>query len=168
MFFISYWTRTGPCGTRSGAERYSYGHIRELTQSEFAKIPHGRRMWPYGPLVVPHGLFMGCLWYLHPYGAYKLIMHALKLYGPCTGRQNSYGATRVSYEPREWTYDFLFKTAQEQHVRGPVWCDLGITQNKWNIQMQSPWKKVKRSVYISYTIGPCIFAFWKMKRENDR
>ena len=109
MFFISYGTRTGPCGTRSGAARYPYGHVKELTQPEFAKIPPGRRMWAYGPLVVPHGLFMGCLWSLNPYGAHNLIMHTLKLYGPCTGRQNSYGATRVSYGPREWTYDFCSK-----------------------------------------------------------
>ena len=33
-------------------------------------------------------------------------MHALKLYGPRTGRQNSYGAARSPCGPREWTYDF--------------------------------------------------------------
>ena len=34
-------------------------------------------------------------------------MHALKLYGPQTGRQNSYGAARGPYGPREYgTYDF--------------------------------------------------------------
>ena len=31
---------------------------------------------------------------LNPYGARKLIMHALKLYGTRTGRENSYGAAR--------------------------------------------------------------------------
>ena len=45
-------------------------------------------MWPYGALTDPlqsqHGLFTGCLWSLNPYGARKLIMHVLKLYGPRT------------------------------------------------------------------------------------
>ena len=36
-------------------------------------------------------------------------MHALKLYGPRTGRQNSYGAARGPCGPREWTYDFCSK-----------------------------------------------------------
>ena len=79
----------GPCGTRKGAIRHSYGHVRELTQPEFAKIPHGRRKWPYGArtrrLWSPHGLCTGCLRSLNPYGARKLKIHALKLYGPRTG-----------------------------------------------------------------------------------
>ena len=88
----------GPCGTRKGAVRRPYGHARELTQPELAKIPHRRRILPCGartgPVRFPYGLFTGCLKYLNPYGACKLIMHALKLYGPRTGRQNSYGAAR--------------------------------------------------------------------------
>ena len=51
--------------------------------------------------VLSHGLFTGCL--------RKLIMHALKYYGPRTGRQNSYDAARGPYEPREWTCDFCSK-----------------------------------------------------------
>ena len=102
-----------PYGTRKGAVRQSCGHARELTQPELAKLPHGRRIWPYGtrtgPLRAPQGLFMGCLQYLNPYGARKLIMHALKLYGPRTGRQNSYGAARGPCGPHEWTYDFCSK-----------------------------------------------------------
>ena len=51
----------GPCGTRKGAVRRPYGHVRELTQAELAKIPHGHRIWPYRPLMVParavHRLF---------------------------------------------------------------------------------------------------------------
>ena len=35
-----------PFGTRKGAVRHPYGHVRELTQPEVAKIPHGRRIWP--------------------------------------------------------------------------------------------------------------------------
>ena len=103
----------GPCGTRKGAVRQSCGHARELTQPELAKLPHGRRIWPYGPrtgpLRAPQGLFTGCLQYLNPYRARKLIIHALKLYGPRTGRQNSYGAARGPCGPRAWTYDFCSK-----------------------------------------------------------
>ena len=33
MFFISYGTLRGPCVTRKGAVRRSYGHVRELAQS---------------------------------------------------------------------------------------------------------------------------------------
>ena len=51
----------GPCVTRKGAVRRPYGLARELAQPELAKIPHGRLIWPYGPLTVParavHGLF---------------------------------------------------------------------------------------------------------------
>ena len=57
----------------------------------------------------PHGLFTGSLVFQNPYGTRKLILHALKLYGPRTGRQNSYGAARGSCGPREWTYDFCSK-----------------------------------------------------------
>ena len=113
MFFISYGTRTGPCRTLKGAVRQPYGHVRELTQPEMAKLPHGRRIWPYevrtGPLLAPKGLSTGCLQYINPYAARKLIMHALKLYGSRTGRQNSYGAARGPCGPREWTYNFCSK-----------------------------------------------------------
>ena len=70
-----------------------------------------------GPFRSPHGLFTGCLWPLNPYGSRKLIMHALKLYGPRTERQNSYGAARGLCGPREWTYSFCSNspgTAREQ------------------------------------------------------
>ena len=103
----------GPCGTRKGVVRQPYGHVRELTQPELAKLPHGRRIWPYGarmgPLWAPYGLLTGCLQYLNPYGARKLIMHVLKLYGPRTGRQKSYGTARGPCGPHEWTYDFCSK-----------------------------------------------------------
>ena len=93
----------GPRVTRKGAVRRPYGHVRELTQPQLAKIPHGRHIWPYGartgPLRPPHGLFTGYLHDQNPYGARKLIMHALKLYGPRTGRQNSYGAVQGPYGP---------------------------------------------------------------------
>ena len=54
-------------------------------------------------------------------------MHALKLYGPRAGRQNSYGAARAPWVDAR----FLFKTAREQPVRGPgVWCDWGINNDQ--------------------------------------
>ena len=124
----------GPCGTRKGAVRRPYGHARELTQPELAKIPHGRRILPYGaergrtgPVRGPHGLFTGCLKSLNPYGARKLIMHALKLYGPRTGRQNSYGAARGPCGPREWTYDFCSK----QPVNSPGTARTGPGSVMW-------------------------------------
>ena len=56
------------------------------------KIPHGRRIWPTGARTGSarslHGLFTGCLRSQNPYAARKLIMHALKLYGPLD--RNSY------------------------------------------------------------------------------
>ena len=76
----------GPCGTLM---RHPYQLVRELTQPELAKIPHSRRIWPCGArtghLRSPHRLFTGCLGYVNPYGARKLIMHALRLYGTHTG-----------------------------------------------------------------------------------
>ena len=103
----------GPCGTRKGVVRQPYGHVRELTQPELAKLPHVRRIWPYGVRTVPlraqQGLYTGCLQSLNPYGARKLIMLALKLYGSRTRRQNSYGAARGPCGPREGTYDFCSK-----------------------------------------------------------
>ena len=133
MFFISYgirtgpvrdpqWCRTAPLWARKGIDttitcknpaRASYVALRGR---------HGPRT---GPARAPHGLFTGCLSSLNPYGARKLIMHALKLYGPRTGGQNSYGAARAPWvDVRFW-----FKTAREQPVRGPgVWCASGISQ----------------------------------------
>ena len=104
---------TGPRGTHKGAVRHPYEQVRELTKPELAKIRHGRRIWPYGtrmdPLRYPHGLFTGWLLYQNPYGTRNFIMHALKLYGPRTGRRNSYGAVRGPCGPREWTLDFCLK-----------------------------------------------------------
>ena len=113
----------GPCVTRNGAVRRPSGHVRELTQPELANIPHGRRIWPYGarkdPWLSPHRLFTCCVPSINPYGARKLIMHALKLYGPHKGRQNSCAATRgPCLDVR-----FLFKTAREQPVRARK-CDM--------------------------------------------
>ena len=64
---------------------------------------------PYGPHTIPARVFTSCLQYLSSYGARKLIVHTLKLYGPRTERQNPYGAARGPCGPREWTYDFCSK-----------------------------------------------------------
>ena len=116
MFFISYGTRR-ECETRKGAVRHLYGHLRELTQPEFAKIPHGCRMWPHGartgPLRSPHGPFTDCLRSLNPNRTRKLIMHASKLCGLVQG--GNIPTARTDQKGRE------------QPVRGPgVWSDWGI------------------------------------------
>ena len=64
---------------------------------------------PYGPLTVAAWAVHGLFTISKPVGARKVMMHALKLYGPRTGRQNSYGAARGPCGPREWTYDFCSK-----------------------------------------------------------
>ena len=81
-----------------------------------------------GPFWSPHGLFTSCLGSQNLYGAWKLIMHTLKLYRPHTGRQNSYGAALGPCGPREWMYNFCSK----QPVNSPyvAWeCDVTGTLN---------------------------------------
>ena len=97
MFFISY-------GIRTGSVRDHY------LQKSRTGVVCGRT----GPVRAPHGLFTGCS-SLNPYGARKLIMHALKLYGPRTGGQNSYDAARDPWVDVR----FLFKTAREQPGNNP-------------------------------------------------
>ena len=94
--------RTAPLRTRKGIDTTRIG--KNPARASYFAV-RGRT----GPVRGPHGLFTGCLKSLNPYGARKLIMHALKLYGPRTGRQNSYGAARGPCGPREWTYDFCSK-----------------------------------------------------------
>ena len=108
-----------PCDVRTGIVRAPYGNLQCFSYPTGpVRDPQGCRT---APLRARKGIDTaiigknsarasylavrgpGCLWYLNPYGARKLIMHALKLYGPRTERQNSYGAARG---PREWTYDF--------------------------------------------------------------
>ena len=140
MIFISYGTHTVPMQDLQGCRTQPYRHGRESTQEDFAKVPHRRCIWPYrgrkSPSRSPHGLFTGWLRSLKLYGACKLIMHALKLYGSRTERQNSSSTTRGPYRPcvALWVdVRLLFKirqlTAWEQPVQGPgVWCDWGITK----------------------------------------
>ena len=52
IFFISYGTRT--------VTVHTHGHVRELTQREFAKILHERRMWLYEAVRAPYGPCTGC------------------------------------------------------------------------------------------------------------
>ena len=52
---------------------------------------------------------------VNPYGVRKPRMHALKLYGPHKGIQNSYGAVQTPCEDGR----FLFKTALEQPGNTP-------------------------------------------------
>ena len=104
IFFIS----TGPVRDPQGCLAANLG-ARELTRPEFAKIPHRRRMWPYGARTAPYDPRTGWSRLLSPYGTRKLIIDALKIYGPRTGRQNSHGAALGPFGPREWTCDFCSK-----------------------------------------------------------
>ena len=142
-----------PCDARTDIVRAPNGNLQCFSYptgpvSELAKIPHGRRIWPYGartgPLRSPHGRFAECLWSLNPYGARKLIMHAWKLYGPCTGRQNLYGAARGPCRPREWTCDFF------QNSPGTACMGLGsVMWLRHHIQPRAPY-----NFYHPYDFSP--------------
>ena len=104
--FLSYGARAGPSRVPYGSLTDTYGNSHKQNwQNARTGVVFGRT----APARAPHGLFPGCSRTQNPYGARKLIMHALKLYGPRTGRQNSYGAARGPYGPREWTYDLCWK-----------------------------------------------------------
>ena len=73
-----------------GPTRHPYGQARVLTQPEFD---------PYGPRT-------GCLWSLNLYGAHKLIMHALKNYGPVRHsglQQSARPHIQVSVGDEKWS-----------------------------------------------------------------
>ena len=125
----------GPCGTLKGAARRPYGHAGTWHNQNWQKSRTGVVFCRTGPVRFPHGLFTGCLKSLNPYGARKLIMHALKLYGPRTGRQNSYGAARGPCGPREWTYDFCSK----QPVNSPGTACTGPWSVMWLRHYKGPW-----------------------------
>ena len=103
IFFISYGTRTGPVRDPQEFRTAAFRKRKGIDTNRIGKIPHGRRIWPYGartgPLRAPQGLFTGCLQYLNPYGACKLIVHALKLYGPRTHWGQPREATVVKMAP---------------------------------------------------------------------
>ena len=126
MFFISYGTRKGPVRDPQGCRTAALG-TRKGIDTRIGKTP-ARASYlavrgPYGPLQAPQGLFTGCLQYLNPYGARKLIMYALKLYGDAKIIRHHTGPVRAPLVDVR----FLFITAREQHVRGPgERCDWGI------------------------------------------
>ena len=132
MFFISYGTRTG---ARAWPARVPYGALTDTQenwhnqnwQKSRTGVVFGRTgpaRSPYGP---PHGLFTGCLRYLNPYGAHKLIMHALKLYGPRTGGQNPHGARAGPLNGRT----IFVQNSPGTAVRAlGVWCDWGHYLNQ--------------------------------------
>ena len=132
MFFISYGTRTGPVRDPQGygnlTDTYGNWHNQNWPNSRTGVV-FGRT----GPLRAPHGLFTGCLQYLNPYGARKLIMHALKLYGPRTGRQNSYGARAGPVSGRTIFVQISPGTAREQPVRARE-CDVteALRSSTWD------------------------------------
>ena len=111
----------GPYGTRKGAP---CGQVRELTQPELAKIPHGRRIWPYGARTGParavHGLITISKPVRGPHSYNACIKTLRAPYGEAKFVRRRTGPVDIR---------FLFKTAHEQPVRGPgVWCDWGISQ----------------------------------------
>ena len=105
-FFISYGTRTGPVRDPQGCRAAALRTRKGIDTTRIGKTPARAS---YLAVRGPQGLFTDCLQSLNPYGTLKLIMHALKLYGPRTGRQNSYGAAPGPCGPCEWTYDFCSK-----------------------------------------------------------
>ena len=90
-----------PCGTYKGTwefvndrmyvcqpARVPYGFItgsQGVYAAKNCKIPHGCGMCSYVACTGPALAFTGRLSSQNPYGARKLIMHALKLYGSLTG-----------------------------------------------------------------------------------
>ena len=106
MFFISYGTRAEPVPDLQGC-RMALLWTRKTTDT--TRIGKNPTRAPYLAAPGPCGLYLPCQSLINPYGACKLIMHALKLHGRRTGRQNSYGAVRGPCGPREWTYDFCSK-----------------------------------------------------------
>ena len=104
--FISNGTRTGPLRDTQGCRTAPLRARKGIDTTRICKSHTGVVNGRAGHLRSPHGLFTGCLRSLNLHRARKLIIHALKLYGPRTGMQNSYGAARGPYGPREWTYDF--------------------------------------------------------------
>ena len=120
-----------PYGARAGPARVPYGALTDTQGTwhnhNWQKSRTGVVFCRTVPVRAPYGSRTGCLKSLNPYGARKLIMHALKLYGPRTGRQNSYGAAQGPCGPREWTYDFCSK----QPVNSPGTARTGPGSVMW-------------------------------------
>ena len=148
MFIISYGTRTGPVrdpqGCRMVLLRIRKGIDTTRICQNPARASYVAVLAPCGPAQAVHV----CLLYLNLYGARKLIMRVLKLYDSRTGRQNSYGAARVSYWPREWAFYFCSKQPRisPYRVRCHVaWALLKTSKTfrcnhrgrRWNVQDMS-------------------------------
>ena len=119
--------RTRP--TQESPQCFSYptGSLRARTaslQTELAKNPARAS---FVAVRVPHGLFVGFLRSLHPYGIHKLIMQALKLYGPRTGEAKFVRRRTAPVNGRMVFVQSSPWTARKQHVQGlGVLCDWGI------------------------------------------
>ena len=128
MFFISYGTRTGPVRDPQGCRTAALRIRKGIDTTRIVKTPARAS---YLAVRAPQGLFTGCLQYLNPYGVRKLIIHALKLYGPVRGgkiRTAPHGARAGPVSGRTIFVQISPGTAREQPARGPgVWCDWGIT-----------------------------------------
>ena len=114
---FSYPTRPvrGPEGYRTAPLRTRNGIDKTRICKNPARTSHVAVRARMGPLRPPHRLFMGCLWYLNPYGDRKLLMYALKLYGPVRG-----GKIRTAPHGAPWVdVQFFVKTAREQPVSSP-------------------------------------------------
>ena len=89
MFFISYGTRTGPVSDPQGCRTVPLRTHKGIHTTRIGKNPIRASYLavrdPHGPPTAPHGLFTDCLLSINPYGAHKVTMHALKLYGPVRG-----------------------------------------------------------------------------------
>ena len=121
--FISYGIRTGPVwdlqGCRTALLRARKGIDTTIIYKNPARASYVAIRGRTGPVRTPHGLFTGCLSSLNLYGARELIMHPLKLYGPPTGRQNSYDAAQAPWVDVQ----FLFKTPRDNPY-GARECDV--------------------------------------------
>ena len=102
-----------PYGARAWPARVPYGTLTDTQGNwhnhNWQKSRTGVVFGRTGPVRAPHGLFTGCSQFQNPYGARKLIMHALKFYGPRTGRHNSYGAARACAGPVSGRTSFCSK-----------------------------------------------------------
>ena len=143
MFFISYWTCTGPVRDPQGCRTASLRRRMGIDTTRICVITVRASYVRVDPLRFPCGQFTGRLRSLSPYGGRKLTMHTLKHYGPPIGRQNSYGAARDPYGPREWTYDLCSEQPGIIHYSVSLWyvllsC-LGITYFETIVTLIGRW-----------------------------
>ena len=154
MIFISCNTRAGPV---RGPVRDPRGcHTVPLqTCSGIGTTRIGKNPARASYLSV-RGPFTGCWRSINTYGARKLIMHALKIYGPYTRRQNSYGAARGPHGPREWPCDFCSK----QFVNNPGTARTGPRSVMWL------WHEYTRTMLFC-DIWPHYLYGIRMKRSHE-